>query len=484
MTDQQRADTCHGSNYCKTPNIDAFKAEGIDFKQAFCPSPHCCPSRATFFTGLYPSQHGIWNNVNVANALSHRLNDNVRMFSEDLKEAGYNLTFSGKWHVSSYEGPKERGWNEAQVTANGDPNKPAQDQFNWDLYRMLSHNAPDSFTRDRREGEIIRPGYPDYIHYGSNENPFGDQQVVHQAIETIKNRTKSDQPWCQYVGTLGPHDPYCPPQEFIDMYDLEEIQLPDNFSDTMKDKPALYQRTRVVFDQLSEEEHKKAILHYLAFCSYEDFLFGQLLKALDESGDRENTLVLYLSDHGDYMAEHGLWCKGLMCFKSAYHIPAIARWPDGIKAPGREVDSIINLADFAPTFSELVGKKPDPSLIGNSLIPFFRDEAAPISWREAHFTQSNGNELYGIQRSITTNQWKYVYNGFDYDELYDLGQDPLEVKNLAKEKKYQPLIKELCARIWEFAYRSNDNAFNPYIMVGLAPLGPGSAFTDPRMEKS
>ena len=110
MTDQQRADTVFPYNKAITPNVDKLARNGVVFNQAFCPAPHCCPSRATFFSGMYPSQHGVWNNVDVPNTLSKGLNNGVKLFSEYMAEDGYAMDYSGKWHVSSEEGPGDRGF--------------------------------------------------------------------------------------------------------------------------------------------------------------------------------------------------------------------------------------------------------------------------------------------------------------------------------------------------------------------------------------
>ena len=468
MTDQQRGSTVTDPR-CLTPNLDKFRTGGVTFTNTFCPSPHCCPSRATFMTGLYPSEHGVWNNVNVTNAISRGLNPGTRLWSQDLAENGYDLFYSGKWHVSAVEGPDTYGWTEGMVTARSGIMTPAE---RWKHYE----SQPNEFMQehDREDGEIIRPGWAPYSHYGANENPFNDQNVVDDAIAMLK-QSDSDRPWCRFVGTLGPHDPYCVPKRFIDMYDINDIELPENFYDELKDRPNLYQRTRDVFSQLSEEEHRKAILHYLALSTYEDYLFGQVLKALKENGQLDNTIIIYTSDHGDYTGEHGLWCKGLPCFQAAYNVPLVIAGP-GIKAPGRLCGEFISLADFAPTLLEIAGISTNQKFAGSSITPFLRNETV-TDWREAVYTQSNGNEQYGIQRSVMTREWKYVYNGFDYDELYDLINDPFETKNLINDERLQPKVKELCTMMWKFAAARNDNCINPYIMIGFAPYGPQFAFS-------
>jgi arylsulfatase A-like enzyme len=472
MTDQQRGDTTPPYSRALTPNLDKFCTEGVTFSQAYTIAPHCCPSRATFYSGLYPSQHGVWNNVNVGNTLSRGLYEDVRLWSEDLKEAGYDMYFSGKWHVSDVESPLDRGFDVMNIP------KPVEKT-------VIKHEKPHTKEWasyldyqpqiERDNAQIIRKGYKTYTHFGEKENPFQDGTVVDDAVKIIRNREKSGKPWCQFVGTLGPHDPYFVPQEYLDMYNIDDIEVPDSFEDSMQDKPALYRRTRERFDQLTEREHREAIMHYLAFCTYEDALFGRVLEALEESEDVENTVVLYISDHGDYVADHGLWCKGLPCFRGAYHIPVAVRWPVGIKNPGRKVNDFITLADFAPTFLELTKTEAGRDFTGMSLAPFLEDRI-PDKWRDAVFTQTNGNELYGIQRSVMTRDWKLVYNGFDYDELYDLRKDPDEMYNLINDPGYDDVIHRLYKRLWAFARSVDDVCINQYIMVGLASYGPGVIF--------
>ena len=204
-------------------------------------------------------------------------------------------------------------------------------------------------------------------------------------------------------------------------------------------------------------------------------LFGKILSELEKTGKIENTLVLYCSDHGDYCGEHGLFAKGIPCFQGAYNVPAVMRWPTGIKNPGRRVDEFVSLSDFAPTFIELAGKQPDRDFSGMSLVPFLKGET-PQNWRDEIHTQCNGVELYYTQRSVMTKDFKYVFNGFDLDELYDLRNDPYEMRNIAYDPDYEEIKKELCGRMWRFAEREDDGATNGYITVGLAPYGPAEAF--------
>ncbi|MGL1892278.1 MAG: sulfatase-like hydrolase/transferase [Spirochaetaceae bacterium] len=501
MTDQQRGDSLINP-LIPTPNLDKFRQDGLTFTDTYCPSPHCCPSRASFFTGLYPTRHGVWNNVDVSNALSRTTKENVGLFTDILGKEGYQMDYCGKWHVSSLYGPADRGWNVGTVKGNQAQFKSIKETLtleemevekhrNWKKYSQCKIDKEDDA---RNSGDIIRPGYTRYSHYGTNKNPFGDVDVTTEAVDIILNRKNSENsnPWIQYVGLLGPHDPYEVPQVYLDKIDQDLIELPLSFDDDMKDKPGFYRRIQDIYSRLPREEHKKALHQYYAFCSFVDAQFGRILDVIEKTGQTDNTIVLFVSDHGDYAGEHGLWTKGLAPFRGAYHIPAVMRWPNGIKNPGRQVDEMVSLVDFAPTFLEAVnsqeinphGKIPTEegtlrqiSFAGQSLIPFLKEEN--VTWRKELYTQSNGNELYGIQRIVFDKKYKFVFNGFDYDELYDLQKDPHEMKNLIADGKngsYETVVKEYYKKMWKFARENGDQYNNPYINTAYPTFGPGIVF--------
>lgn len=479
MTDHQRGDTVLQSSVCKTPNVDRFRSRAVTFTHAYCPSPHCCPARATFFSGLYPSGHGVWNNVGVSNTLSRGLFHDVRLFSQDLKDSGYKLYFSGKWHVSAEQGPDQFGFEPIFHDLSTYHKYPhCADVAEWNLYTQRPHTV-DTGAEERTQGRIIREGYEEYIQYGVNESPYKDREVTQAALDQL-DKMDGSEPFFLFVGTVGPHDPYCCPQRFIDMYTLDEIPLPESFDDDMLDKPAMYRRTKERYAQLTQEEHRESIRRFYAFCSYEDYLFGQIVDKVDERNLMDNTLILYLSDHGDYVGSHGLWAKGIPCFREAYHICSLIGGGP-VANPGRTENALVSLADYAPTFLELAGIPENRYFAGRSLVPFIKSEK-PADWRTECYTQTNGNEAYGIQRSVWDDHYKYVFNAFDYDELYDLQADPCEMHNLLygvkdiKNSPYKDVIRKMCYKMWRFAYKNQDNCVNSYIMTAYAPFGPGIIF--------
>jgi len=476
MSDQEQADVVHPDHPCLTPNATRLAREGILFRRAYCPTAHCCPSRATFMTGVYPSRHGVYNNVSNPTAIHQALNPGVVMFSELLHAAGYNLAFAGKWHVSNAENPSDRGWEEVLVTA-------GKGSYMHRSLQQWSEQAQHPEPSQRERGQILRPGWGPYRLYGSypTDSPKGyeehhDYRIVSAGISALRALARRGKPWVLFIGVNAPHDPFMVPERFVRMFNLDDIPLPPNFHDTLTDKPRIYQRMRrQLWSQLSEEEVRESIQHYWAYCTMVDAMFGEVLDALEETGQADDTLILRLSDHGDYCGAHGLYLKGVPAFREAYNIVAIARWRNGIINPNREVGEFITLADFAPTFLELADVPLPRNLTGRSLVPFFLDDT-PADWTDACFTQFNGVELYYSQRSVITKDYKFVYNGFDFDELYDLRKDPHEMVNLNDDPHYQEVKRDLVRRMWEFAAREDDEIiFNSYATVALAPWGPAEA---------
>ena len=471
MTDQQLGDTIKDNSPVLTPNIDRFKNRSVLFQEAYTASPHCCPARASFFSGLMPSQHGVWNNVENNNAISRDLFEGIKLFPEDLRANGYNTYFSGKWHVSAFAGPQDCGFdhvlryfvsNYGQMQRGHRPHFEDWDNFYSDLKSI------DKEKEEKQFGRIIRPGYPSYQHFGVDENPFGDKDTVERAVDVI-DHYDNEQPFFLYVGTVGPHDPYTPPQEYLDMYKDVETPLPKSFYYELDQVPGFYKRTKDMFS-LTEEEHLESLRRYYAFCTYEDALFGDILDAVDRNGMAEDTIIVYLSDHGDLAGAHGMWSKGIPCYRESYNICAMIGGA-GI-SPSIETDAFVSITDFAPTIMELAEVKCDKAFTGNSLVPFLKG-SKPEKWRTELYTQTNGNEMYGIQRSVFNHKWKYVFNGFDYDELYDLENDPHELNNVIKCKEAEAIVKEMCKKMWVFGREVRDNCTCPYIMTAFAPYGPG-----------
>lgn len=472
MDDQEQAQVCLPQHPCIKPNVDKLIREGLQFTRVYTPTAHSCPARACYFTGTYPSQHGVFNNVLNSTKIHGSYDPSLPHFSEVLRKAGWNLGLTGKWHVSDTEDPSARGWDEVQPTCT----RVNHHGRTWEKWRELAGEKPDLGAR--RRGEIIMPGYGRQALYRADDVPQeehhaykGDLVSVTKAIEAMERYAKEDKPFFIHCGPSGPHDPYVVPKKYVDLYKFEDVPLPPNFHDTLQDKPRIYQRHRQqLWSQLSEDEVRESVMHYWAYCTMMDELFGKLYDAVDALGIRDNTILIYTSDHGDYCGAHGLYCKGVPAFDEGIRIPLVIRWPEGIERPGRTVDEFITLSDYTQTFLDVAGEQAF-NVPGRSFAGFFKKDAID-NWTQEYHGQMNGVELYYTQRVAMTKEFKYVYNGFDFDEFYDLRNDPHEMVNLVHEPDYEEAKMDLVKRMWRFAESVNDSIAIAYWTCALAPWGP------------
>lgn len=470
MSDHERADVLDPAHPCPTPNATRLAQEGVQFTSAYTVSTHCCPSRASFMTGLYPSRHGVFNNVLTHTAIHRGLNEGVRCWSEHVAAAGYRMKYTGKWHISADERPADRGWEEfGTLTAV----PPERHETSWDM-----HPGPrDAETKGglRDCVWVPRDGWPDALLSAVSPKPSQETLEYRQTQDTvamIRELAGGDQPWCVNLGWVTPHDPYTVPVDYADLIDPDTVPLPPNFRDDLSDRPALYTRQRrQLWDQVDEAGIRLSIARFWALCAMQDDFMGMVLQALEETGQADNTLVIRTSDHGDLLGEHGLFLKGVAPYEGSYHIPLLMRWPRGIANPGREIGSIARILDLAPTILDVAGAEPLPESHAQSLLPLLTGEE-PDGQRKELFTQMNGVELYYSQRIMRVGRYKYIFNGFDFDELYDLEADPWERRNLIDEPSLDSVRRKLLARLWDYVRDTDDTIDNSYPPVGLVPVGP------------
>ena len=249
MTDQERGDVVEPDHPCPTPHADRLARDGVRFTHCYTPYAHCCPARATFMTGLYPSRHGVFNNVRTRTAINRGLRENVVTFSEKLRDAGYDLTLCGKWHVSAEETPADRGWREREVTA-------SSGTFHSRSIEQWRQGAPGEESEPRARGHVQRPGWGDFVVYKTlpDAGPkayedFHDHAVVQAAVETLHDYSRQEDPWCLFVGPIGPHDPFNVPQKFVDKIDPATVKLPASYADTLE---------RALFDAHKAAQEKAA----------------------------------------------------------------------------------------------------------------------------------------------------------------------------------------------------------------------------------
>jgi arylsulfatase A-like enzyme len=497
LTDQQQAATVHPDSACQTPNLDALGESGTRFDRCYSPNPICSPSRASFMTGVLPHVHGMINVTHGVEPYGARYRSELETWSERLDDAGYTNGYFGKWHVERSGNLAAYGFDAYSIRRSEEFRSAFRE------YRESLGLPPEP---DRSEAGVSNPivvedeGYDDYLLSGHLDEPIegmSDHFVYSQGLEFIREAADGEGPWSTVISTYAPHDPYLAPPEFRELHDADDIEKPDNFHDTLKDKPNIYSRQRSVWDSLSWDEYAEAIATYYGYCSFVDWQVGRVIETLRETGQLDETVVVFTSDHGDYAGAHGMFLKGVPPFEEAYRIPCLIRtpseYPDGVVR-----DDIVQLQDLAPTIAELAtgeefsplsrlspenpharggenvaALEGDPSFTATSLVPFLRDEQPSDHTQEA-FAEFHGQDFAWTQRIYWNEDAKYVFNTFDYDELYDLGEDPNELLNVAEDAEYQETRDALAERMWEIARETGDYQISElhYGMHRFGPVGP------------
>ena len=254
MPDQQCGSTVLPGSPVVKPHMDAFLKQSVAFNSAYCPAPHCCPSRTSFMSGLYPSEHGVYNNVSTDTAIQLNPYPETPFWGQWLRAAGYGMGYAGKLHVGRDITPESCGFD----------NLSALEQDRGLVGRSLQQwaNTRDENTdaATRKPGEMLRPDWGNNLLYrtipegGKSFEDLPDYKIMQAGIAGMKRLAGTGTPWCVMISNSGAHDPYDAPKRFVDLYDPAKIELPASFEDTMDDKPRVYQRQRYEYwSQLSDD---------------------------------------------------------------------------------------------------------------------------------------------------------------------------------------------------------------------------------------
>jgi len=451
LTDQQQRSCVADNAVCQTPNIDALMAESIRFNNTHCVNAICSPSRASLITGMLPHNHGMIDCAHTVPEYRAKYDQSLDNLPVALKEAGYSLGYYGKWHI-------ERSFK--------------LENFGFDDY-MTEKDLPKNALTPIDKVIVKSEGYMDKTIcgvYKEGVEASEEKFVYDKGIEFIEAHKDEENPFCVFLSTYAPHDPYAVPEEIYERYDLDKIELPKNFADDLQGRPNVYRRIQSVWRDMSEEDYKKTIACYYAYTTLVDEQVGRLTAYLKEHGLYDNTVIVYTTDHGDMAGAHGMFCKGITPFEEVYHIPFAIKTADGRRREDCGVHA--STIDIAPTLLDLLGLR---ALKGNvdgcSLLPYLNgaDGSGRIS-----FAEFQGQRYAYTQRIVWKDHYKYVFNGFDYDEFYDLEKDPYELHNAVDEPEYRPVVKELCREMWKRIKETGDDCLlnAEYVMLRFAPVGP------------
>ncbi len=419
----------YGHPFVKSPNLDKLASRGVKFDRAYCQFPWCAPSRASFMTGLRPDTTKV---MDLAYHFRQGMPDVVTMPQAFMK-AGYFAARVGK--IYHYGNPGDIGTSGAD------------DPASWN--QVVN---PAGRDKTALENDILI--YPPTTALGSSMSLLADRtgkdeehtdgKVATEAIKLLD--ANKDKPFFLAVGFYKPHCPWVAPKKWFDMYKVEDEVLPPIADDWKSTVPAAVYDTGVnwPYHGVTAEQARECRRAYHATISYVDSQIGRVVDALDRLGLADNTIIVFISDHGYHLGEHGLWMKQT-CFEEAARVPMIIVAPKAA-ANGKASKRTIELVDIYPTLTDLAGVKAPDGLEGVSLRPLLANADAP--WSRAAYTQTVTKGKDKVQGySVRTERWRFTewQNGEKGVELYDHENDPQELKNLAKDQAFASIMSELKA---------------------------------------
>lgn len=424
MVDQLAAPAlaCYGHPLVKTPNIDQLAAEGVVFENGYCNSPLCAPSRFSMMSGQLPSKIGAYDNA------AHFSAD-VPTLAHYLRNEGYQTCLSGKMH---FVGPDQQHGFEERLTTDIYPS-----DYGW---------TPDWENPDVRPSwyhnmlSVVQAG----TCITSNQLDFDEEVAYHTTRHITKlARRKDDRPWFLLASFTHPHDPFAIPQKYWDRYNHDEIDMPAVSQlpyDQLDPHSQRLYHVSAMYDYAQTAERIRNARHaYYGMISYIDDKVGEILQTLEATNQRDDTIILFVSDHGEMLGERGMWYK-MSFFEWSGRIPMIIHKPDRFKP--RRVNTPVSLVDVLPTLVDIATDGNEPQyaapIEGKSLLPL----AAGDDEERSVYGELLGEGAIAPLLMIRRGRYKYIYSTPDPEQLYDVTADPHEQNNLAGQAEYESLRQQ------------------------------------------
>ena len=425
--DQQRYDTIAalGNSHIRTPNIDRLIANGVTFTQTYCQSPVCTPSRAAMLTGRYPRTTRCRQN-------GQKIPADERLLPRMFADAGYICGLSGKLHLSSCSDGKveeriEDGYHEFYWSHHPQPDWAENQYTQW-----LSEKGKTWRELNQvRRSEFVQEGPPAEFHQTT--------WCAEMAIRFL--RRHADRPWFFSVNFFDPHHPFDPPAEYLNRYDPGTLPLPKFREGELDGKPKYQQLDHqwahnepgyFPVHAMTDDDRREVTAAYYAMVELIDAQVGRMVDALSETSQLSNTLVIFMSDHGELLGDHGLYLKGPHFYDEAVHVPLVLSCAEQLKR-NLQSDALVELIDLAPTLLHFAGLPIHPGIQGHSLLPICKGEANPTFHRDyvlsEYYNSWTHRHAYGTMYR-TAREKIVVYHGEETGELYDLQHDPDEFENL------------------------------------------------------
>jgi choline-sulfatase len=407
---------CYGHPFVRTPNMDRLAAGGRLFENAYANSPMCVPSRMSFLTGKYSNEIEVWDN-------GSPLRSEIPTFANYFEADGYDATLCGRMHLigeDRYHGFGRRLYDDMEY------------------WKSLAQKPPRTPEARRKSNAFVTecgPGDGSWQDYDSTVADLSRRFLKAQA------RYPNQKPWLLVSSFMFPHFPLIAPQAYFDMYWPDKVVMPDLNGETLESQHPAIQKLRYFFRNdldLPEEITRRALASYYGLISLMDYHLGLLLEVVDQSPLKDNTVVIYVSDHGEMAGEHGIWQK--QCFyESSVRIPLIIRTPQA--QGGQRITRNVSLVDLVPTIFELADIEIPGGLAGQSLIgsPAETGNADDLVFSEYH---AQGMVSGGFM--LKKGNWKYIYySGGHQPQLFNLEDDPGEFNDLAGAPAAQAVRQSL-----------------------------------------
>ncbi len=455
-SDQQRFDTlgCYGNQYVNTPNIDRLAEEGVLFENCYAQNPVCSPSRSSFLTGRYPHVTGCRQNGQPIHA-------SERLIPKILHDAGYTCGLSGKLHLNpaapyrfrQSENRIDDGYDVFFWSHGHAPKHPANQYQQW-----LTEKGVKYKTDDFADCRWIELGMPEEYHQTT--------WCVDRAISYIDYCNKFDMPWLFSINFFDPHCPFDPPEKYLKRYldDIDSIPLPNYVEGELKNKPAYQTELHKYCDQdrnpnikelraeeLTDQEHRYIKAAYWAMVDLIDAQVGRLVEHLKVTGEYDNTIIVYMSDHGEMLGDHGLYYKAMSLYEGAVHVPLIVHYPK-LLAPKR-CSANMELMHIAPTLLEAAGIVPEVGMQTTSLWKELVNgsEIPPEDTFTEYYNSlccTFSDPRHNFSTMIRSGNYKLsLCHGSSEGELYDLSTDPHETYNLFSDPAYAEIKTEMLIRL-------------------------------------
>lgn len=455
-TDHQRYDSLNMivNDIEVTPNLNRLGEESVNFSRAYNTCPLCVPARTSLATGKYPTNNGV-----IYNDWKGETSTECKTIHEILRDNNYDLYHIGVNHIQVREGFKNIGFKKYI------DNKDYNDYISYKNISNKREEIHQSLIKQKMYDGSYNEKYLSNTQvsiWEHDTNDYKDTFFMNKSIETL-NEINGDDTFAMFVNLWAPHPPLKIPDEYYHKFPPSRIELPNNIGKSSDNEPS--SRRDSVPAQLAhgidEKQWSEVWSAHLGLVNYADSIIGNIIDTLKKKGLYDNTIIVFTSDHGDHLGQHNMYQKMEM-YDQAINVPLLIKLPN---FKHLDIDTPVSHLDIVPTILDELNLKHDYKFDGISLLPQIRNN---ILDNDRHvYCHYSGNVGIGtIRRAVVNKQYKFIYDENKEVELYDLINDPLEMKNIAYEEEYKDTVNKMYVKCIEWGVSKNDFFFKDLFIQG------------------